>query len=418
MKKRHKALKVRIYPTIDQKILIDKTLGSCRALYNMMLHERIAFFEENKEDRRVVNGHTYKTEKEYKVEFAWMKEVDAVALQQSTADLSQAYSNFFTSLKGARRGQTVGFPKYKKKKTGSSYRSVVTNNNIRVDFEPKRIKLPKVGWVSFRDKRDSAEGRIKSVTVSRSPTGKYFASVLFETEGEEIEKKAVTDPKKVIGLDMSLGTFYVDHEGNTPGFTRNTRRYETHLAQAQRRLSKKKKGSQNWYKAKHNVAIVHETIDNSRADFNRKLVTKLVTNYDAICIETLSLKGMSRALRLGKSVHDLGYAEFVARLKQKAETTGTHIIQADQWFASSKLCSVCGFKNQDLQLHERNWTCQNCQSTHSRDENAGKNLRNVGLDILGLGKPSEPVESMLDVGVSVPMQYSRKQEAHRIIADG
>ncbi|MBI9093814.1 MAG: transposase, partial [Sphaerochaeta sp.] len=202
MKKRHKALKVRIYPNTDQKLLIDKTLGSCRALYNMMLHERITFFEENKEDRKVVNGHKYKTEKEYKVEFAWMKEVDAVALQQSTADLSNAYSNFFTSLKGERRGQTVGFPKYKKKKTESSYRSVVTNNNIAVNFGCKRIKLPKVGWVSFRDKRDSAEGRIKSVTVSRSPTGKYFASVLFETEGEEIEKKAVTDPKKVIGLDM------------------------------------------------------------------------------------------------------------------------------------------------------------------------------------------------------------------------
>ncbi|NBK22872.1 MAG: transposase, partial [Spirochaetia bacterium] len=196
------------------------------------------------------------------------------------------------------------------------------------------------------------------------------------------------------------------------------RKYETQLAQAQRRLSKKKKGSQNWYKAKHNAAIVHETIDNSRADFNRKLATYLVTNYDAICIETLSLKGMSRALRLGKSVHDLGYAEFVARLKQKAETTGTHIIQADQWFASSKLCSVCGFKNQDLQLHERNWTCQNCQSTHSRDENAGKNLRNVGLDILGLGKPSEPVEKVLDVETSVPTQSSVKQEAHRPLLMG
>jgi len=360
----------------------------------MMLHERRTFFEENKEDRKVVNGHKYKTEKEYKVEFDWMKEVDAVALQQSRNDLSQAYSNFFTSLKGERRGQTVSFPKYKKKKTGSSYRSVVTNNNIRVDFEPKRIKLPKVGWVSFRDKRDSAEGRIKSVTVSRSPTGKYFASLLFEYE-TEIEKKTVTDLKKVIGLDMSLGTFYVDHEGNTPRFTRNTRKYETHLAQAQRRLSKKKKGSQNWYKAKHNVAIVHETITNARADFNRKLATSLVTNYDAVCIETLSLKGMSRALRLGKSVHDLGYAEFVSKLKQKAEETGTHIIQADQWFASSKLCNICGYKNSALRLRERTWTCPNCGAEHSRDENAGKNLRNVGLDILGLGKPSEPVEKVI-----------------------
>jgi len=163
---------------------------------------------------------------------------------------------------------------------------------------------------------------------------------------------------------------------------------------------------------------VHETITNARADFNRKLATELCSKYDAVCIETLSLKGMSRALRLGKSVHDLGYAEFVARLKQKAETTGTHIIQADQWFASSKLCSVCGFKHKELQLHERNWTCPNCQSTHSRDENAGKNLRNVGLDILGLGKPSEPVEWVSAVETSVPTQSSVKQEAHRSLADG
>ncbi|MGB4405771.1 MAG: transposase, partial [Sphaerochaeta sp.] len=180
-------------------------------------------------------------------------------------------------------------------------------------------------------------------------------------------------------------------------FTRNTRRYETHLAQAQRRLSKKKKGSQNWYKAKHNVAIVHETITNSRADFNRKLATYLVNNYDAVCIETLSLKGMSRALRLGKSVHDLGYAEFVSKLRQKAEETGTHIIQADQWYASSKLCNICGYKNSALRLHERTWTCPNCGAEHSRDENAGKNLRNVGLDILGLGKSSKLVEKTVSL---------------------
>ncbi|NBK23686.1 MAG: transposase, partial [Spirochaetia bacterium] len=122
---------------------------------------------------------------------------------------------------------------------------------------------------------------------------------------------------------------------------------------------------------------------------------ELCSKYDAICIETLSLKGMSRALRLGKSVHDLGYAEFVSKLKQKAETTGTHIIQADQWFASSKLCNMCGYKNSALRLQERTWTCPHCGAELSRDENAGKNLRNVGLDILGLDKPSEPVEKVI-----------------------
>jgi len=163
---------------------------------------------------------------------------------------------------------------------------------------------------------------------------------------------------------------------------------------------------------------VHETIANARADFNRKLATYLVTNYDAICIETLSLKALSRALRLGKSVHDLGYAEFVAKLKQKAEETGTHVIQADQWFASSKLCNNCGYKNSAFRLYDRTWSCPNCGAEHSRDENAGKNLRTVGLDILGLGKPSEPVEMVSDVETSVPTQSSVKQEAHQPLLMG
>jgi len=152
-------------------------------------------------------------------------------------------------LKGERKGQKVVFPKYKKKKTKNSYTSSLVNGNMAIDFVHKKVKLPKLGWIHFRDERFFAEGRIKSVTVSRSATGKYFASFLFEYEAPVVPVKVVTDPKRVVGLDMALSTFYVDHEGNSPGFTRNTRKYEIQLAKAQRRLSKKKKGSKNWYKA-------------------------------------------------------------------------------------------------------------------------------------------------------------------------
>jgi len=200
-----------------------------------------------------------------------------------------------------------------------------------------------------------------------------------------VVKKVVTDPKKVVGLDMSLSDFYVDNEGNSPGFVRNTRKYEMQLAKAQRRLSRKKKGSKNWYKAKRSVALKHERIANSRLDFNRKLATRLTSEYDAVCIETLSLQGMSRTLHLGKSVCDLGFAEFVSRIEQKAAETGTHVIQVDKWYPSSKLCSNCGYKNRDLTLKDRTWICPNCGAELSRDENAGKNLRNVGLEMLGLG---------------------------------
>ncbi len=374
----YKALKVRVYPDAKQTEQINKTLGCSRAIYNMMLHERITVFEENKDDRQKVYDYKFKQVSAYRKEYEWLKEADSQALACSKANLINAFSNFYKSLKGERKDQKVGFPKYKKKKTQNCYTSSYINNNMAIDFENRKVKLPKLGWITFRDKRSSAEGRIKSVSVSRSTTGKYFASFLFEHEAPVVPVKVVTDPERVVGLDMALADFYVDNEGNTPVFTRNTRKYEMQLAKAQRKFSKKKKGSRNWYEAKRNVALVHEKIANSRVDFNRKLATQLTSEYDAICIETLSLRGMSRALHLGKSVQDLGYATFVSRLKQKAAETGTHVIQVDTWYPSSKLCSASGYKNRALSLKERSWTCPNCGAELSRDENAGKNLRNVG----------------------------------------
>ena len=313
-----------------------------------------------------------------------MKEADSQALACSKVNLVNAFSNFYKSVRGERKGK-VGFPKYKKKKKQNSYTSSCINNNMAVDFELKTVKLPKLGWIHFRDQRCSAEGKVKSVTVSRTATGKYFASFLFEREAPEVIKKVITDPQRVVGLDMSLSDFYVDNEGNNPGYSRNTRKHEMQLAKVQRRLSKKKKGSSNWYKAKRHVALVHEKIANSRVDFNRKLATSLTSEYDAVCIETLSLKGMSQTLNLGKSVFDLGFADFVSRLKQKAEETGKHVIQVDKWYPSSKLCSSCGHKNSALTLKDRTWTCPNCGAELSRDVNAGKNLHNVGCKMLGLG---------------------------------
>ena len=382
--KHYKPLLVRIYPVGKQIEQISKTLGCSRAIYNKMLHERIEVFEEYKDDRQKLHDHKYKEISAYREEFEWLKEADSQALACSKVNLINAFSNFYKSVRGERKGK-VGFPKYKKKKGKNSYTSSCINNNMAVDFELKKVKLPKLGWIRFRDKRTSAEGKIKSVTVTRSATGKYFASFLFEHEAPEVVKKVVTNPEKVVGLDMSLSDFYVDHEGNSPEFVRNTRKYEMQLAKAQRRLSKKKKGSCNWYKAKRRVALVHEKIANTRLDFNRKLATKLTSEYDAVCIETLSLQGMSRSLFLGKSVQDLGFADFVSRLKQKAAETGTHVIQVDKWYPSSKLCSNCGYKNRDLTLKDRTWICPNCGAELSRDENAGMNLRNVGLNLLGLG---------------------------------
>jgi len=186
----HKALKLRIYPTLEQQTQIDKTLGSCRALFNMMLYERKQAYEQLKDDKLKLYTHKYKTEKEYKEQFVWMQEVDSQALQQSRINLMTAYANFYRGLK---KKQNIGFPKFKKKKNSSSYRTIMTNNNIKIDFSESKVKLPKLGWLSFRDKRNSFDGIIKSATVSRTPTGKYFVSLLLEQElilkGQEISQQ-------------------------------------------------------------------------------------------------------------------------------------------------------------------------------------------------------------------------------------
>lgn len=387
----HKALKVRIYPTQKQQEVLNKTLGSCRALYNMMLYERIETYnswKESEEDKIALFQHKYKTEKEYKEEFEWLREADAVSLQQARVDLSNAYQNFFKSLKGVRKGQKVGFPKYKKKKIGSSYRTVNNNNGIEVDFKNKKVKLPKAGWLNFRDKRNEFDGIIKSATVSRTSTGKYFVSILFEQElvldGIEISDELKA---KTIGLDMSLENLFVDSNGNSPAYERLYRKYEPLLKKAQKKMSKKKKGSKNWYKALHKVSLIHEKISNKRKDFTHKLSTELVRDNTIIVVENLSLKGMSQVLNLGKSVMDLGYSEFVRQLQYKSLWNNRMLIQADKWFASSKTCSTCGFVKKDLLLQEREWDCPNCSSHHNRDHNAGINLKNYGLGFLGLGQP-------------------------------
>jgi len=408
----HRALKVRLYPNSKQQEVLNKTLGSCRALYNMMLYERIQTYENWKAsgdtDTRNLYNHKHKTEKEYKEEYAWLKEdVDSQALQQSRINLSMAYQNFFKSLSGKRKGAKVGFPKFKKKRIGSSYRTMMTNNNIAIDFENHKVKLPKVGYVNFKDIRNKIEGTIKSATVSRSSTGKYFVSLLIE---QELELQGVMldsiNESQVVGLDMSLEKLFVDDNGNSPAYERLYRKYEPLLKKAQRKMSKKKLGSKNWYKALHKVNLIYERITNKRKDFTQKLSTELVKNNDVIVVEHLSLKGMSQALHLGKSVMDLGYSEFVRQLSYKSLWNNKTFIQADKWFASSKTCSVCGYKKSDLQLSDRDWICPNCGTDHDRDQNAGINLKKYGLKELGLGQPKiKPVETSMHKVESV------KQEA-------
>ena len=416
----HRALKVRLYPNKEQETQILKTLGSCRFLYNQMLAERIQTYDEWKasgKDVRKLYEHQYKTEKQYKQEFEWLSEVDSISLQQSRIDLSMAYQNFFRSLKGKRKGKS-GFPKFHKKGQKDSYRTLNLGTTIAINYETRKVKLPKLGWINYRDLRKNIKGAIKQATVSRTKTGKYFVSILFEQE-LELEGVEIQPNLKTKGLDMSLSSFYVDDQGNSPAYEYIYRKNEPRLRYLQRQVSKKKKGSSNQKKAQMRVNRIYEKISNSRKDFSQKLSTKLVQENDVIVVESLNLKAMTQCLNLGKSVNDLGYGEFLRQLQYKALWNNKILIEADKWFASSKTCSKCGYVHKKLQLQDRVFNCPSCGFEIGRDWNAGVNLRNYGLKELGLGRPEiKPVEIKTTVDTRNQQVLSEKQEALKSLVSG
>jgi putative transposase len=374
-----KSFKYRIYPNKSQEVLINKTFGCTRFLYNKMLEERISFYNENKNNKDILFNHKYKTEKQYKSEFEWLSEVDSFALVQSRMNLELSYKNFFNSLKGKRKGKLIGFPKFKSKKNNRfKYRTQECRNNIRVDFDNKLIKLPKLGFIKYRDNR-LFEGVIKYVTVEKTPTNKYFVSILVESDNEVIIHK-ISEKSKVIGLDYDSKNLFTDNQGNISGYPKFYRKYEKLLAKEQRKLAKKQFNSNRYIKQKIKVAKVHEKIVNSRKDFQQKLSTEIIRNYDIIGIETLNMQSISQCLNLAKSTLDNSWSTFINMLEYKTKWHGKHLIFADKHYASSKMCNVCGYKNIELKLSDRQWICPICHTEHHRDINAAINLMNNAIN--------------------------------------
>lgn len=375
-----KSFKIRIYPNKEQSTMINKNIGCCRFIYNSMLAERKDAYERLKDDKKSLWEYKYKTEKQYKEEFEWLKEAESSSLQQSGRDLSRAYSNFFCSLQN-KKGNS-GFPKFHKKGVKDSYRVMLNNGNIKFDFESRKIKVPKIGWIKYRDNRVFDTSFVSSITVSKSKTNKFFVSVLCQFEIDDIEKIKYSDDLIVKGLDMSMDKFYVDNEGNYPDFYRQYRNNEKRLAHLQKQVSKKQKGSSNRKKAQLRVNKLYEKIANSRKDFIEKLSRKVVEENDVIVIESLNMKAMAQCLNLGKSVNDLAWGMFVSRLEQKMALTDKLLIKADKFFASSQTCHICGYQNKSLTLKDREWDCPICGSHLMRDENAGQNLKQYGISLL------------------------------------
>ena len=287
----------------------------------------------------------------YKKEYPWLKEVDSLALANAQMHLESAFHKFF-------REPSAGFPRFKSKKSSrKSYTTNVVNGNIFL--EGNYLKLPKMTAVRMKLHRPISEKwKLKSVTVSREPSGKYFASLLF-CSGNQAAKKRPAE--KFIGIDFAMQgmcVFSTVERAEYPMFYRNT---EKKLAREQRKLSRCQKGSQNYKKQKKRVALCHEKIRNQRKDFQHKLSASLAESFDAICVEDLNLKGMAGGFHLGKGVHDNGYGLFLSMLEYKLEERGKYLIKVDRYFASSirsKICSACGKKKEKLSLSERIYYCE------------------------------------------------------------
>ena len=373
---RHKAYKFRIYPNKDQEILINKTIGCTRFVYNHMLNMWNNSYKETGNGLSYYSCSAMLPSMKKMEETNWLKEVDSIALQSSVRNLSDAFDRFFKEQNAK--------PKFKTKKNPTQ--SYITKNiNRSIDIVGNDIKLPKLGLVKFANSRQ-IKGRIINATVRRNPSGKHFVSILCEEEIQPLPKA-----NSPIGIDLGITDFAILSDGQKVDNNRFTSKMEKKLKQEQRKLSKrallaKQRGdnlseAKNYQKQKIKVAKLHERVANQRNDFLNKLSTEIIKNHDIICIEDLNTKGMLRNHKLAKSISDVSWSKFVAKLQYKADWYGREIIKIDKWFPSSQICSECGHKDGNKPLNIREWTCPECYAHHDRDTNASINILNEGLRI-------------------------------------
>ncbi len=361
-----KGYKYRIYPNKDQKIQIARTFGCCRFVYNQTLAYRKETYGKEKKSVSKTDCNHY-CNRELKKEYEWLKEVDKFALTNAIYNMDCAYQKFFK--------EHAGYPKFKSKHDKhKSYTTNFTNGNIAADFEEGKIKLPKLKQVKAKFHR-KFEGQIKSATVSQVPSGKYYVSILVETEHEELRH---TD--KNTGLDLGVKDLCITSDGTRYWNPKTIRKYEKKLAKLQRQLSHKEKRSRNYYKQKKKIAICHEKIRNIRKDYLHKVSHEIISENQVIVSEGLQIKNMVKNHHLAKSIMDVSWYELTRQLGYKAEWNGRQYIKIDAFYASSQICSSCGYQNTDIKdLSVREWICPKCRAKHDRDLNAAKNILAEGL---------------------------------------
>jgi transposase, IS605 OrfB family, central region len=358
----NKGYKFRIYPSAEQRIMFAKTFGCVRFVYNRMLSDKL-------EKKKSV------TPAQYKDEFEWLREVDSLALCNAQINLKRAFEN------RQKNPKHFGKPHFKSKKNRQSYSTNNQKGSVRV--EDGKIRLPKVGLVKIKLHRQIV-GTIKTVTITKTPSDKYYVSILTDYENQVLPKV----PKKFVGLDYSMGELFVSSKGERADYPKYYRRAQKRLRMIQKKFSRSKKFGSNRERIRVLLSRVYEKVTNRRKDFLHKLSTRLVNENDAIAIEDLDLQAMAKYKRcgrfsFGKSISDNGWGMFTRMLEYKLYWQGKSLVKIDKWYPSSQLCSHCGYKNSDTKnLDVRQWTCSKCGAIHDRDVNAAINIKNEGMRIL------------------------------------
>ena len=360
-----KGIKFRIYPNREQKNLINQTLGCCRLIYNKGLAMRNEAFGIGSKVGYFQTSAML-SELKQREDFAFLKVVDSIALQQSLRDLDRGFVNFFQ--KRAAR------PVFKSKHNNhQSYRTINQGDNIRI--VGKCIKLPKLGYVKIHQSMEV--GKINNVTVERTPTDKYFAVLNIEFEPQPRQNNG-----GCIGIDVGIKEFYSDSNGNVVSNPKYLEKTMRKLIREQRKLSRKQKSSNNRNKQRVKVALVHEKITNQRNDFLQKQSTMLIRENQTICIEELKVKNMMRNHKLAQSIGSASWSKFFDMLTYKSAWYGNDVIKVPTIYPSSQTCSCCGYKNPLVKnLAIRVWECPSCHAVHNRDTNASINILSKGLQM-------------------------------------
>jgi len=372
----NKAYKFRIYPDEMQKVFFAKHFGCVRFVYNHLLATRSNAY---KNDGVSMSGMEckkliplLKKQDDYK----WLKEVNSQSLQEAALNLEKSYKRFFD------KSIKAGYPSFKKKGNRESFS---VPQHFSVDVQHNKIFIPKLktGIKTVFHRSLKQVEKMCAITISMTPSGRYYASISVEEvvrHNKPVSKVARTT--KTVGIDLGIKDFLIESNGAKINAPKCLRKSEHKLAKAQRRLSRKQKGSLNYKKQRLRVAALYEKVANQRKDFLHKESKRIVSENQVIYLETLNVKGMMKNRHLSKAISDCGWSEFVRQLKYKAHWNGSIIVQIGQWEPSSKLCSTkgCDYKHDTLKLSDREWTCPQCNTTHDRDINAAKNIEQIGRE--------------------------------------